>query len=114
MARAVFLLEAHNILDHVAEVAEKQSDVERLRLTLDLVRYNARLFDEMVHRFVERVRPRVRDASDADLALRQRLVDDIVGDDRIRICEARVSEPMTSAVIGCVRRMDALVDGLLR
>ncbi len=114
MTRAVFLLEAHNMLDHFAAVAERPADVERMRLTLDVVKYNARLFDEMVSRFVERVRPLVRGEPDGGLVLKQELVNDIVGDDRIRICEAKVSDSLTCAVTGCVRRMDTLADALAR
>ncbi len=111
-AKRSFLFEAQNLLDHVEQVLDKKSasEIEKMRMSLELVKHNRGLMDELLQRFVQKVRTRLTDAD--EFVVTQDVVNDITGTERIRICSARITPTVNSAVLRCVRRMDSLVDAI--
>jgi hypothetical protein len=110
-AKHNFLCEAQNLLDHVGYVvaSDKKSscEVEKMRMSLDLVKLNRSMMDDLLQRFVEKVRIRL---VDDDFLVTQEVLNDITGSERIRICSARMTPAVTAAMRRCVVRMDSLVD----
>ncbi len=113
-AKHDFLCEASALLDHVecivAEDRKSSSEVERMRLSLELVKHNRSMMDDLVQRFVEKVRTRLTSDTTGEFVVTQDVLNDITGTERIRICAARVTPTVSDAMLRCVRRMDSLVD----
>ncbi len=110
-AKRAFLSQAEQVLDYVEVASDRSlSEFERMRMSLDLVKHNKALMDEMLQRFVDKVRTRLADVDRGGFAVTQEVVNDITGSERIRICAARITPELSASVLQCVRRMDSLVD----
>lgn len=85
------------------------SELEKMRMSLELVKHNRVLMDELIQRFVDKVRTRLAAVDSDGFVVTQDVVNDITGSERIRICAARITPELSASVLQCVRRMDSLV-----
>ena len=112
-AKRGFLSQAQKILEYVEVVSDKSSPVselEKMRMSLELVKHNRALMDELVQRFVDKVRTRLAGVDGGDcFVVTQDVVNDITGSERIRICAARITPELSASVLQCVKRMDSLL-----
>jgi hypothetical protein len=112
-AKRGFLSQAQKILEYVEVVSDKSSPVselEKMRMSLELVKHNRALMDELVKRFVDKVRTRLAGVDGGDcFVVTQDVVNDITGSERIRICAARITPELSASVLQCVKRMDSLL-----
>jgi hypothetical protein len=112
-AKRGFLSQAQKILEYVEVVSDKSSptsELEKMRMSLELVKHNRALMDELIQRFVDKVRTRLAGVDDGDcFVVTQDVVNDITGSERIRICAARITPELSASVLQCVKRMDSLV-----
>lgn len=112
-AKRVFLSQAQKILEYVEVVSDKSSpmaEIEKMRMSLELVKHNRVLMDELLQRFVDKVRTRLAGVDRGDrFVVTQDVVNDITGSERIRICAARITPELSASVLQCVKQMDSLV-----
>lgn len=112
-AKRVFLSQAQKILEYVEVVSDKSSpmsEIEKMRMSLELVKHNRALMDELIKRFVDKVRTRLAGIDRGDgFVVTQDVVNDITGSERIRICAARITPELNASVLQCVQHMDSLV-----
>ena len=111
-AKRGFLSQAQKILEYVEVVSDRSSPVselEKMRMSLELVKHNRALMDELIKRFVDKVRTRLAGVDRDGFVVTQDVVNDITGSERIRICAARITPELSASVLQCVKRMDSLL-----
>ncbi len=110
-AKRGFLSQAQEILEYVELASDKSSPVselEKMRMSLELVKHNRAMMDELIQRFVDKVRTRIAGVDGGEgFVVTQDVVNDIIGSERIRICAARITPELSASVLQCVKRMDS-------
>ena len=109
MARASFFGEISNFIDFVEPLC--CSGVERARLAVDACKSNKELFDRVLRGYTQHARAVIR--SDT-AALEQSLIDSVIPAPAPKLDPSAVTPEKAAQALRMLRRIDALVDELVR
>ncbi len=109
MARASFFGEISNFIDFVEPLC--CSGVERARLAVDACKCNKELFDRVLRGYTKHARAVIR--SDT-AALEQSLIDSVIPAPAPKLDPSAVTPEKAAQALRMLRRIDALVDELVR